>query len=172
MNRQFPYILRISQKAKHVRFQVSVEKGLQVVVPKGFSLSRVPLLIEKNSHWIERSPSFTVLDRSDSADLMNLVRNDRRLSNKAKRFPKKDTCLAIYSHMVNTCCELAVTLRTAFPWCTDWPDELKELFSAYVVAKQRNNVLDYDFSPSAQILTLEQNYRSTQATICYSIGAM
>jgi len=75
---------------------------------------------------------------------MNLVRNDLGLSKKAKRFPKKDTCLAIYSHTVNTCCELAVTLCTAFPWCTDWPDELKELFSAYVSAKQRNNVLDYD----------------------------
>jgi len=55
MNRQFPYILRISQKAKHVRFQVSVEKGLEVVVPKGFSPSQVPLVIEKNSQWIERA---------------------------------------------------------------------------------------------------------------------
>jgi DNA helicase-2/ATP-dependent DNA helicase PcrA len=75
---------------------------------------------------------------------MNLVRNDLGLSKKAKRFPKKDTCQAIYSHAVNTCCGLAVTLRTVFPWCTDWPEELKELFGAYVVAKQRNNVLDYD----------------------------
>ena len=89
-------------------------------------------------------PSFTVLDRSDSADLMNLVRNDLGLSKKAARFPKKDTCLAIYSHTVNACCELAETLDVAFPWCADWPDELKELFRAYVIAKQRNNVLDYD----------------------------
>ena len=29
MNQKFPYILRISEKAKHVRFQVSVEKGLR-----------------------------------------------------------------------------------------------------------------------------------------------
>src|SRR5215469_15446966 len=101
-------------------------------------------LLRLHAYTIGLNPSFTVLDRSDSADLMNLVRNDLGFSNKAKRFPKKDTCLAIYSHTVNTCCELAVTIRTAFPWCTDWPDELKELFSAYVVAKQRNNVLDYD----------------------------
>jgi predicted metal-dependent hydrolase len=55
MNQKFPYILRISGKAKHVRFQVSVEKGLEVVVPKRFSLSRVPSLVEKNSQWIERA---------------------------------------------------------------------------------------------------------------------
>jgi predicted metal-dependent hydrolase len=55
MNHNFPYTLRISDKAKHVRFQVSVEKGLEVVVPRRFSLSRVPLLVEKNSQWIERA---------------------------------------------------------------------------------------------------------------------
>src|SRR5215469_6296215 len=55
MNQNFPYILRISEKAKHVRFQVSVEKGLEIVVPKRFSASRVPSLVEKNSQWIERA---------------------------------------------------------------------------------------------------------------------
>jgi hypothetical protein len=52
MNRQFPYFLRISKKAKHVRFQVSVEKGLEVVIPRP---SQVPLLVEQNSQWIERA---------------------------------------------------------------------------------------------------------------------
>jgi predicted metal-dependent hydrolase len=52
---KFPYVLRISPKAKHVRFQVSVEKGLEVIVPKRFSPSRVPSLVEKNSQWIERA---------------------------------------------------------------------------------------------------------------------
>jgi len=55
MNQKFPYILRISEKAKHVRFQVSVEKGLEIVVPKRFNASRVPSLVEKNSQWIERA---------------------------------------------------------------------------------------------------------------------
>jgi predicted metal-dependent hydrolase len=55
MNQKFPYILRISAKARHVRFQVSVEKGLEVVVPKRFRVSRVPSLVEKNSQWIERA---------------------------------------------------------------------------------------------------------------------
>jgi hypothetical protein len=33
MSQKFPYILRISAKARHVRFRVSAEKGLEVVVP-------------------------------------------------------------------------------------------------------------------------------------------
>jgi predicted metal-dependent hydrolase len=55
MNQKFPYTLRISPKAKHVRFQVSVEKGLVIVVPKRFSPSRVSSLIENNRQWIERA---------------------------------------------------------------------------------------------------------------------
>src|ERR1700680_3477021 len=101
-------------------------------------------LLRLHAHGIGLDPSFTVLDRSDSADLINLVRNDLGLSKRAARFPKKDTCLAIYSNTVNACCQLAETLGSTFPWCADWPNELAELFHAYVIAKQRNNVLDYD----------------------------
>ena len=35
-------------------------------------------------------------------------------------------------------------LRDSFPWCNNWIAELRELFGAYVEAKQRQNVLDYD----------------------------
>jgi DNA helicase II / ATP-dependent DNA helicase PcrA len=101
-------------------------------------------LLHLYAHAIGLDPSFTVLDRSDSADLINWVRNDLGFSSQAKRFPKKETCVAIYSHTINTRCELRESLCTAFPWCTDWLEELKELFGAYVIAKQRNNVLDYD----------------------------
>jgi predicted metal-dependent hydrolase len=55
MNQKLSYTLRISLKAKRVRIQVSMEKGLVIVVPKRFSPSRVPSLIEKNRQWIERA---------------------------------------------------------------------------------------------------------------------
>lgn len=35
-------------------------------------------------------------------------------------------------------------LGTAFPWFSAWATELKELFAAYVEAKQKQNVLDFD----------------------------
>jgi DNA helicase-2/ATP-dependent DNA helicase PcrA len=89
-------------------------------------------------------PNFTVLDRADAADLMDLVRHDEGLSRTKSRFPKKGTCLAIYSYTVNAGCPLAETLEGGFPWCADWEDELKRLFGAYVAAKQRDSVFDYD----------------------------
>jgi DNA helicase-2/ATP-dependent DNA helicase PcrA len=42
-------------------------------------------------------PGFTIHDRDDSEDLLNVVRTDLGLAKTDKRFPKKGTCMAIYS---------------------------------------------------------------------------
>ena len=87
---------------------------------------------------------FTIHDREDSADLMNIVRHGLGLHESASRFPAKGTCLAIYSRTVNAQGDLAEILKTAFPWAAMWEPQLRELFAAYVDAKQNQNVLDYD----------------------------
>jgi DNA helicase-2/ATP-dependent DNA helicase PcrA len=56
----------------------------------------------------------------------------------------KGTCLAIYSRVVNSRDTLGEVLQSTFPWCSEWEEELKRLFGAYVDAKQEQNVLDYD----------------------------
>ncbi|AEE67270.1 ATP-dependent DNA helicase [Bordetella pertussis] len=90
------------------------------------------------------SEAFTVHDRGDAEDLMGIVRHELGLSATHNRFPLKGTCLAIYSRVVNSQAPLAEVLRQAFPWCEAWEAELKRLFQAYVLAKQEQNVLDYD----------------------------
>jgi len=89
-------------------------------------------------------PSFTVLDRSDAEDLVDIVRHQSGLSQQKKRFPRKATCLAIYSRCVNSGERLEVVLDDAFPWCGAWEEELRQLFRGYVEAKQAGSVLDYD----------------------------
>jgi len=89
-------------------------------------------------------PAFTIHDREDSADLMNLARHELGFSKTESRFPTKGTCLAIYSRAVNAQAPLGEVLGSAFPWCSGWAEQLKELFARYVEAKQAQNVLDYD----------------------------
>jgi DNA helicase-2/ATP-dependent DNA helicase PcrA len=90
------------------------------------------------------APDFTITDRTDAEDLLDVIRNDMALSQKESRFPRKTTCLAIYSRRVNGDEELETVLKKDFPWCDMWKDELKALFREYVSRKQRQNVLDYD----------------------------
>ncbi len=101
-------------------------------------------LLRELAPLIGLSPDFTIHDRSDSADLMGMAREELSLAKGAKRFPMKGTCLAIYSRAVNAEETIAEALAAAFPWCREWEEELKKLFDAYVAAKQKQNVLDYD----------------------------
>src|SRR6202048_2356817 len=64
--------------------------------------------------------NFTVLDRGDAADLMDVVRHDLGFSAKEKRFPRKDACLAIYTYRVNTRLSLKQTIEEQYPWCRGW----------------------------------------------------
>ena len=101
-------------------------------------------LLRLHASSIGLDPSFTVLDREDSADLIDLLRNQLGLAKTEKRFPRKATCLAIYSRTVNAQEPLASCLKQAHPWCVEWEKELGQLFSAYVDAKHTRHVLDYD----------------------------
>jgi DNA helicase II / ATP-dependent DNA helicase PcrA len=101
-------------------------------------------LLREYAPQIGLDQSFTIHDRGDSADLLNLVRHDLGFSNTEKRFPAKGTCLAIYSRVVNANASLEEVLGSVFPWCATWQTELRQLFSSYVAAKQHQHVLDYD----------------------------
>ncbi|MBB3315017.1 DNA helicase-2/ATP-dependent DNA helicase PcrA [Rhizobium sp. BK181] len=101
-------------------------------------------LLRDYAEQIGIDPAFTIHDREDSADLMNLIRHELGFSKMESRFPTKGTCLAIYSRVVNSEGELGLVLRDAFPWCSAWEHQLRDLFGAYVEAKQSQNILDYD----------------------------
>lgn len=101
-------------------------------------------LLRRFAHNLDLDPGFSVLDRGDAADIMDVVRHELKLTRTSRRFPKKDTCLAIYSRCVNTRQPLSETLDATYPWCADWADELAELFRHYVLRKQQSQTLDYD----------------------------
>jgi DNA helicase-2/ATP-dependent DNA helicase PcrA len=101
-------------------------------------------LLREHAANLDIPADFSVLDRGDAADLIDVLRHEQGLSAQRRRFPRKDTCLAIYSHRVNSGRTLDETLELAFPWCREWSAELAGLFRAYVLRKQSNAVLDYD----------------------------
>lgn len=101
-------------------------------------------LLRRYGRLIGLEPEFTILDRGDAEDLMQVLRNDMDLARTGTRFPKKGTCVEIYGRCVNTQERISQILPRHFPWCLEFEDELKQLFEAYVDAKERHQVLDYD----------------------------
>jgi len=101
-------------------------------------------LLRHYAPHVQLDPHFSVIDRGDSSDLMDSLRQELGLAGKEQRFPRKDTCLQIYSTRINTRATLKETLEQQYPWCAQWEEELANLFRAYVEQKQHSRLLDYD----------------------------
>jgi ATP-dependent DNA helicase UvrD/PcrA len=101
-------------------------------------------LLRHYAKHLKLDPQFSVADRGDSADLMDAIRMELGFASKDQRFPRKETCLQIYSYRVNTQRPLKETLEQQYPWCVQWEQDLSKLYRTYVERKQRFSVLDYD----------------------------
>lgn len=88
--------------------------------------------------------NFTIIDRNDASDLMDLLRQELKLNTKNRRFPKKSTCLNIYSRCINSQKPIEEILKNEFPWCEEWSKELRQLFRLYSERKLDQITLDYD----------------------------
>jgi DNA helicase-2/ATP-dependent DNA helicase PcrA len=85
-----------------------------------------------------------LLDASDAADLLDLLREEHGLSTTERRFPRKGTLIDIYSRTVNAQRELPSVLAESFPWCVDYASEIGQLFREYGARKRELNALDLD----------------------------
>jgi predicted metal-dependent hydrolase len=50
-----PYTVRESPRAKRVILRISAQRGLEVVIPPGFSRNQIPRILRQKSAWLERA---------------------------------------------------------------------------------------------------------------------
>ncbi len=101
-------------------------------------------LLRRYGRPIGLEPSFTILDRGDSEDLINLLRGELGLSEKDKRFPRKATVAEIFSKVENTLASLEDVLAKEFPHFLEHLGPLTQLRQAYDKTKRERQLLDYD----------------------------
>jgi len=89
-------------------------------------------------------PNFTILDRSDMEDVINLMRTRMGLASKERRFPKKGTLAEIISMARNKARTLEEELEEDFAYLWDNSAEIVQLAQAYDAYKRERGLLDYD----------------------------
>ena len=102
------------------------------------------LALRQYGRAIDLPPSFTIMDRPDSEDAIQLMRAEMGLNNKDKRFPRKQTVAEIFSMAVNKQTRIADLLETDYPHLLDSLDDLLPLYERYVAYKSTKGLLDYD----------------------------
>ncbi len=89
-------------------------------------------------------PNFTILDRSDMEDVVNLLRTRMGLGSRDRRFPKKGTITEAISMARNKRRELGEEIEFDFPHLVEHRDDLVRLAAAYDAYKRERGLLDYD----------------------------
>ena len=87
---------------------------------------------------------FSIMDESDSQDLMGLARANLGYGKQEKRFPKKETLHYIYSRHVNTDIAVEDILGNELPQFADHTDDVIRIFAEYIGRKNERNLVDYD----------------------------
>lgn len=88
---------------------------------------------------------FSVLDPSDAADVIDLVREEGCYAqSSSQRFPRKALLLDIYSRAVNTGTSISTVTAAVAPWANEVIEQIIQICRDYVVSKRAGGMLDFD----------------------------
>ncbi|MCY4613907.1 MAG: ATP-dependent helicase [Nitrospira sp.] len=102
------------------------------------------VLLRRFGQTVGLDPGFTILDRGDSEDLVNLVRVQTGLTDTGKRFPRKKTIVDLFSKCANTMQSLEDVLFSEYSHFGEYLGELTTLQEAYESTKRQRQLVDYD----------------------------
>jgi DNA helicase II / ATP-dependent DNA helicase PcrA len=90
------------------------------------------------------SRTFTVLDQSDTEDVIDLVRRQMKLTARQGRFPRKRTLCSIYSMSVNKLLPVREVVKTYYPQFAGDADAIETLHARFEAFKRERHLLSYD----------------------------
>lgn len=124
-----------------------------------FALSTLKQFSEK----IGYQKNFTVLDQSDTEDLINSIRTKLKLSSSKKRFPQKSTLASIFSAAVNKRITIEEVIESNYRGFADETERILQVHSEFESYKLRYNIMTYD----DLLLNLLKLLKSSAETLNY-----
>lgn len=102
------------------------------------------ITLRKYAKAVGLDNGFTILDQSDSEDVINLIRGQLNLAQEKKRFPNKQTIFKVLSLSVNTQKSIQEILLEEYPHFAEYLEKFIDIKKIYESYKKQNNLLDYD----------------------------
>ena len=101
-------------------------------------------MLRKHARLIGFPPGFTIMDQSDSQDLIHLLARQLEFSGKGKKFPSKRALCTIFSKAVNSGGMIDETIQGYYPHMMEHSQTIATLFQAYKDYKKAHALMDYD----------------------------
>ncbi|HXG52038.1 MAG TPA: ATP-dependent helicase [candidate division Zixibacteria bacterium] len=102
------------------------------------------VVLRQLGRHVQLPPSFTIMDRSDTEDALQLLRTEMGLHQKERRFPRKQTVAEIFSTAVNKQTSVPDLVERDYPHLLESLDDLVRLQERYRAYKEAKALVDYD----------------------------
>ncbi len=89
-------------------------------------------------------PAFGILDRSDSENLIGMLRKEMQPANRRRSFPRRKTLADIFSRAVNKGLSLEEIIDNDYPHFESHLETIGCLYQLFEIRKQEHHFLDYD----------------------------
>jgi ATP-dependent DNA helicase UvrD/PcrA len=101
-------------------------------------------LIRRHATALGLADRATVIDTSDVADLIDVIREEIGLATTGRRVPRKSTLADVYSRTVNMQRPLSDVLAEFYPWCQSNQAEISHVMREVTARKRASQLVDYD----------------------------
>src|SRR5262249_55439910 len=101
-------------------------------------------ILRRHGSALGYSSGFTIMDREDQKDLIDVVVAGAGIDPKEIRFPKSDVLAEIFSFVVNTEKPLEELLAQKFPYFLPLLERIKDVHDRYEKKKKATNSMDFD----------------------------
>lgn len=103
-------------------------------------------VIRQYGRLIGIEPNFSIIDSEDSADIIDLIKSEMKITSKkgAQPLPKKSKIQEIFSKATNMQKNIDYVIEKYYPDCQDYMTELKAIHLGFIQYKAVGRLLDYD----------------------------
>ncbi len=101
-------------------------------------------ILRKYSNMLNLPPNFTIIDASDSEDIIDLIRTELKFNTKDKKFPRKERIHDIISYSRNRNTTIGSIVHEQYTGLIDYIPDIELIYSGYSRYKTLSKILDFD----------------------------
>lgn len=102
------------------------------------------LILRKHAKLLGYQSNYTILDRTDSKELLQACVKAAGVDTKEARFPKGDVLQDIVSYAANTRLTIEETIVRKYPYFENLTYRIRKVAETYTIRKEKQNLMDFD----------------------------
>lgn len=102
------------------------------------------MILRQYAKHIGFTGNFTIINESDDADIINLIKSENKSMYDVKGFPSGSNISAIISNAVNRSISLATSIKEYYSSFTPFTDKIIDIYKKYMVYKNKKDMMNYD----------------------------